>query len=284
MESKKRWRVTVHDAATDTTFQHDCQFLYSGTGILVEPRYIDVPGSETFKGDLIHASRWPSDLSLKDKDVIIVGNGCTADQIVPAIIPDVKSVTQIARSKHYIRPALPDLAAIRNATKYVPGLMYLMRFAVFALGEADWQGFYMTKYGAFFRNKSEPAAIAYMKKTAPKKYHDLLIPDFPIGCKRRIYDPGYLPSLHSEKVTLTMDKILAIVPEGLRTESGIVKADVIALATGFKTNNFMGDIELVGQNGKTLQDHWKHTGPGAYNSIMMNGFPNFFFLLGKFLG
>ena len=41
-----------------------------------------------------------------------------------------------------------------------------------------------------------------MRATAPEKYHDLLIPDFDVGCKRRIFDNGYLESLHGPNLTL----------------------------------------------------------------------------------
>lgn len=47
-----------------------------------------------------------------------------------------------------------------------------------------------------------------MKSTAPAKYHDILIPDFDVGCKRRIFDGGYLESLHNDKLHLMESKLL----------------------------------------------------------------------------
>lgn len=283
IEATSRWRLTILNNKTGKVFTHECTFLYSGTGILTEPRKLDVPGAETFSGDLVHAARWSPDVNLKDKKVVVVGNGCSACQIVPAILDETRSVTQFIRSKHWIIPALdvPGLPIIRFLFKVVPGLLKLMRFMVFLIGENSWRGFYMTKTAAALRKQREARTTAYMKKAAPEKYHDLLIPDFPIGCKRRIFDPNYLRSLRSEKIHLTNSPILEVVPEGVRTKDGITEADAIVLAIGFQTNGYLGDVEVVGKGGKTLAQHWEAAGgPGAYNATMLNGFPNFFMILG----
>lgn len=285
LESKSRWLLTVTDLATDTEFQHESQFLYTGTGILVEPRYPDIPGIDSFSGKLFHAAKWDTSATLKDKDVVVVGNGCSADQIVPAIAKQVKSVTQFARSKHWIMPYPPmGSEAVFNALcTYVPGFVDFLRFNVFLLLEYEWKSFGGDKKAAAFRKQREAASASYMRKKAPEKYHDMLIPDFPIGCKRRIYDPGYLDSLHSDKVDLTNDPILEIVPEGVRTKNGVTKADVIVFATGYATNTYLAGIEIVGRGGKTIEKHWEASGGAeAYNSVLVNGFPNFFMLLGKF--
>jgi hypothetical protein len=61
--------------------------------------------------------------------------------------------------------------------------MQLHRFAVFAVAESDLSLFYMTKAGARARETRRKRVVKYMKETAPAKYHDLLIPDFDVGCK-----------------------------------------------------------------------------------------------------
>lgn len=283
IETTSRWRLTIHNTKTNQVSYHECTFLYSGVGILTEPQKFDVPGTETFAGDMVHAARWRPDVSLKNKRVIVVGNGCSACQIVPAILDDTKSVTQFIRSKHWIIPPLEvsNLKVLSFLFKVVPGLLKFMRFMIFLIGENAWRGFYMTKSAAALRKKREADATAYMKKAAPAKYHDLLIPDFPIGCKRRIYDPYYLRVLKSEKIHLTDSPILEVVPEGVRTKDGITEADAIVLAIGFKTNGYLTGVEVIGRGGKTLEQHWEAAGgPGAYNATMLNGFPNFFMLLG----
>ena len=73
-----------------------------------------------------------------------------------------------------------------------------------------------------------------------------------------------------------------ILPNGIRMESGeVIEADVIILANGFDTNQYLGGVELIGEDGVTLQEHWESFGgPGAYNCTALSGFPNMFFLLG----
>ncbi|KAK2593191.1 hypothetical protein QQS21_009120 [Conoideocrella luteorostrata] len=286
VEAAQRWRVHARDAAGRHII-HESQFLFTGTGHLVKPRVPDFPGLETFKGPVLLPCKWPADANLQNKRVIVVGNGCTASQIVPAISHETKHVTQIVRSKHWIVPPVhvPNDAVFRFLLVWVPGFLKLVRLAAFLIAENHMRGFYMTKAGARYRKHIQTRAEAYIRKTAPAKYHSLLIPDFEIGCKRRVFDSGYLKSLHAENVTLTDDPIVKITPDGLETKKGSIRADVLIMATGYDTNTFMSGINIIGREGKTVSQHWESLGgPGAYNSVSMSGFPNFFMLLGTWFG
>ncbi|KAH7010550.1 monooxygenase [Ilyonectria destructans] len=286
-EERGRWRLTIRHGNTGSTYLHDCQFLFSGTGQLVTPRELDVPGVENFKGHIFHSARWRDDVDLQGKNVVLFGNGCTAAQIVPSIVGKTKHLTQIVRSKHWIMPPVDKIIPgwLRWQLKYIPGATALQRLVTFLALENELRGFYMTAAGRMFRHSQRKVSEGYMRETAPKKYHDLLIPDFEVGCKRRIFDSGYLESLHSKNLTLINDKAVEIVPEGLRTQGGdVIPADVIVLANGFMTNSFLGGLEIMGRGGKTVEEHWdEFGGPEAYNCSAMSGFPNFFLLLGELL-
>lgn len=40
-------------------------------------------------------------------------------------------------------------------------------------------------------------------------------------------------------------------------------------------------MDVVGRNGENVSQHWsKYGGPAAYNCSVLNGFPNFFMILG----
>ncbi|OAQ86370.1 monooxygenase [Purpureocillium lilacinum] len=284
IESTKRWRLEIRNLEDGAIFFHECQFLFSGTGILVTPREPDMPGIETFKGPVFHAARWRKDVSLKDKNVALIGNGCTASQIVPKVVGETRHLTQYIRSKHWIIPPIdvPHTKTISWLFQYVPGLMAFVRFCVFLYAENDMRGFYMTRAGERYRKSRERNATRYIRKTAPERYHDLLIPDFEIGCKRRIFDPGYCEALHATNLDVLDDPIEEVLPDAIRTKGGkVTKADVIVLANGYSTNQFMSGIEVVGRNGVTIDKHWeKFDGPEAYNCIALNEFPNFFMILG----
>ncbi|GAB1210831.1 hypothetical protein APSETT445_009629 [Aspergillus pseudonomiae] len=228
----------------------------------------------------------PSQQEIKAYQDGVVATYGTAAQIVPAIVKRTKSLTQIIRSQHWIFPATnftyPKI--LKWIFQYIPLSLKLHRLHIFLLAESSFRMFPMTDKAARLRQKRRREVEKYMKDTAPAKYHDILIPDFEIGCKRRIFDDGYLKSLHSENLSLTTAKILEIVPEGVKTSDGIVAADVIVLATGFKTNQFTPFMDIVGRNG-SLTDHWKrYDGPEAYNCSAMSGFPNFFLLFGPNAG
>lgn len=288
IDDRSVWRLSVRDNETEAPFYHECQFLFAATGILVQPRELDVPGAASFKGAVFHSAQWRHDVDLTGKRVVLFGNGCTAAQIVPSIAGEVAHLTQVARTKHWVYPPPLDATSyglMKLIARYVPGSMRLQRFLIFAGAEQAFRGFYMTERGARFRRKKREGVERYMRATAPERYHDLLVPDFEIGCKRRIFDPGYLVSLHATNVTLTDERVLEIVPEGVRTAAGVIEADVIVLANGFVTgSNFFAGVEIVGRGGETVGEHWARLfgagAAGAYNSSAMSGFPNFFALLG----
>lgn len=277
--------LEIRDRETGEVFYHECRFLFAGSGILVTPREIDIPGSDNFRGSIFHSSQWRDDVDVEGKNVVVIGNGCTAAQIVPSIVDKVKSLTQIVRSKHWILPPIDMVYAesLKKVFSYLPGVMMIQRLLVFLIAEIELKAVPMTTSAAKFRQKRRARAEQYMRSTAPAKYHDLLIPGFEIGCKRRIYDSGYLKSLHSNNLTLTNERALKIVENGIETDRGFIKADVIVLANGFSTNTFLEGVTVTGREG-TLNQHWNSFGGAeAYNCSAMSGFPNFFMLLGMCL-
>ena len=62
-------------------------------------------------------------------------------------------------------------------------------------------------------------------------------------------------------------------------QGDLIEADVLIYGTGFKTNPFLLDIDVVGENGKTIQEHWSQ-GATAYMGVSTHGFPNLHLLYG----
>ncbi|WKT51481.1 FAD/NAD(P)-binding domain superfamily [Fusarium oxysporum f. sp. vasinfectum] len=282
-EEHAQWRLTIRDLESGSLFSHECQFLFSATGLFSNPRELDIPGVKSFKGPIIHSAKWRHDVNLTGKRVVLFGNGCTAAQIVPNILPQTKSLTQIIRSKHWILPPIdgPTLDVLRWVMKNIPGVQRLLRVLVFLETERQYKLFEMTEAGARVRAKFRETALTYMKKTAPVKYHDLLIPDFEFGCKRRIYDSGYLESIHADNFSLTDKPATEITPDGVRVGGQVIEADVIVLANGFETGGFLKGIEVIGRNNENLHQHWeRYGGAEAYNTTSVSGFPNLFLLYG----
>lgn len=59
----------------ETTY---AEILVSAVGILQNPRYPDIPGLETFKGDVFHSARWNREVDLRGKKVAVIGNATSA--------------------------------------------------------------------------------------------------------------------------------------------------------------------------------------------------------------
>jgi cation diffusion facilitator CzcD-associated flavoprotein CzcO len=95
-------------------------------------------------------------------------------------------------------------------------------------------------------------------------------------------DTGYLTSLHSPKAHLITSPRISLTPTSLVTTTGSeIPIDILILATGFVTNRFLAPMCVVGRGGETLEQHFETLGgPGAYNTAAVNGFPNFFMILG----
>lgn len=284
-EKSKRWTLSLLDLKTQRQMRHVCQILFNCGGALVKPNPVAFPGQDSFNGKVFHSAEWDHSVDLKGKNTIVIGNGCTGTQIVPALIrqSEVASLTNIIRGKQWIYPSLDFHYSkfMRWCFKNVPFALQLHRLHIYLYAERELPSFQMNKKGAEFREKRRNFVEEYMRSAAPAQYQDMLIPNFEIGCKRRIYDSGYLKALHDPRVTLTNSPIREFVPEGIRTDDGIVKADVIVVANGYDVHHPLPRGVITGKNGEDLAQHWsKYGGPGAYNGTAIASFPNLFFILG----
>jgi len=90
----------------------------------------------------------------------------------------------------------------------------------------------------------------------------------------------WYPALTQPNVELVTDRIAEVTPSGIRTSDGAERpADVLVLATGFKTHGFVAPMEIAGAEGRTLAEEWADV-PQAYLGMSVPGFPNMFLLYG----
>src|SRR5260370_17411244 len=90
----------------------------------------------------------------------------------------------------------------------------------------------------------------------------------------------WYPPLPNPTVELVTDPLVEVTAGGLRLENGSERpADVLVLATGFKTHGFVAPMEIVGAGGRTLAEEWAEV-PRAYLGVSGPGFPNMFLLYG----
>lgn len=279
------WTLYSHDVKTGQKIEHTANILLSCRGHLVYPIHLKEPGLENFKGKYMHSALWDHSVDFKGKNVVVFGNGCSANQVVPALLNDPKynpaSITQIVRSKHYVMPPVPKILLFlyRLLSFNFIGLL-LVRWIVVIIAESRFPLFRGEgPIAKLVRWVNKNMAVSHMKH-APKKYWDILIPDYKVGCKRLIFDYGYIQALNDPRIELTNERVDRVVENGLYLKDGrFVKADIIIACTGYNTRKTF-DQPIKTNKGASLQKIWNTEGVGAYRTIMVKYLPNFFLIGG----
>lgn len=280
------WEVTIQNQTTKGTYVRRAKVVVSAVGSLSVPKPCEIPGAENFKGLLFHSAQWDHRLDWKDKDIVVLGNGCSATQFVPIMSQDAKQLTQFARQAHFLaeRPNPVYGSFFKAIMRYVPGAMRAYRFKLYSDMEKDFAGFDIES-GKLIREGLKQENEKYVKRMAPERYWDALIPKHEIGCKRKVMDTDYLATLWKANMELVADDpVEQILESSVRTKSGReVKADAIVMATGFAVSRMLFPMEIYGQNGQSLNEYWdtEHNGAAqAYLGTCVPGFPNFYTLMG----
>ncbi|KAF9533909.1 hypothetical protein CPB83DRAFT_879810 [Crepidotus variabilis] len=255
--------------------------IISAAGVLHIPKMPVIKGLDTFDGKLFHSARWDESINLSGKRVAVIGSGCTAAQIM-AEIPNTKDikVVQFGRTPSWIFPI--DQGKVSNLTKWIlnsiPLANRLMRWRIFWL--INERNFHLI-FGPFgLQALLRKRSAALMKKAAPQKYHEVLIPNFPVGSRRLIINDSHLRALHLPNVEYKHEAIEEITADGIITSKGEkVPVDVIICATGFVVDKY--PIDVFGRDGITIQGYYDKTGgPNAHLGMTVPGFPNFAMLSG----
>ncbi|KAI0071220.1 FAD/NAD-binding domain-containing protein [Panus rudis PR-1116 ss-1] len=282
--SHQVWRVELKNLKTGSSFD-TAKAVISSVGILCVPRYPrDLDGVKTrFKGQYFHSARWNYDVDLRNKRVAVIGNGCSAAQFLPIIAEEPTThIVNFWRTPMWYFPSVRrTYTAIEKwAFRNIPFVMRLYRWSIFLWQESIWLLVVGGRPNHTLRLLFQKYLTSYMKKLAPKRYHEVLKPDYPFACKRLVVDTGYYSMLHRPNVSLVKDNIADIVEEGILTKNGeLIPFDVIILATGFVVDNY--PFTVRGKKGITLQEYYdQHGGPTAYLGTTIPGFPNFFMLGG----
>lgn len=108
-DEKSIWNITLYNSQNpDEEYNDYAHFLISAAGGSVLPtlpyyllrfsiaRSLSNPnfqkqslkGLSDFKGDSFHSAQWDHSVDLKNKKIALVGNGCSASQIVPVLSKD----------------------------------------------------------------------------------------------------------------------------------------------------------------------------------------------------
>ncbi|WP_232676618.1 NAD(P)/FAD-dependent oxidoreductase [Nocardioides sp. R-C-SC26] len=283
VESEDRWHLELHGGDVVRA-----RFVVSATGVLTQPKLPDIAGVDSFAGVTMHTARWDHDVALAGKRVGVVGTGASAVQVIPTIAPRVEQLTVFQRTPIWCLPkpdvALPSLA--RAGLRAVPGAKFAARLASQTFVEATFP------IAAHFHgllptaSAGERIGRAYLRRAVHDPVvRERLTPAYSLGCKRPSFSNAYLPAFNLPQVHLETHGIAEITPSGVRTADGEHHdLDVLVLATGFKVfeRGNLPSFQVVGRDGRDLEEWWMRERFQAYQGISVPGFPNLFSILGPY--
>lgn len=277
-EGLAAWHLTVTDATG--THQLVASAVALGVGALHEPVMPEIPGIETFRGELLHTAAWDPGTTVVGKRVGVIGTGCSGVQVIPPLAEDARAVTVFQRTPTWvlpkIDPAYPDWLIDQYEKR--PWLMKAHRAKLRAAGEVRVGGF--TKQPKALKAASK-AALAHMHSAVKDPaLRRKLTPDYTMGCKRATLSNTYYPALASDHVTLETSPIHDADETSLTTEDGTThELDVLVFATGFDVTGSYRHLGITGLGGRTLDTDWADD-IQTYYGVTAPGYPNLFFLLG----
>jgi cation diffusion facilitator CzcD-associated flavoprotein CzcO len=273
-----RWHVRTGDGHED-----EGQFLVAATGVLHHPRYPDIPGLDTFAGDCFHSARWDHSVPLEGRRVGVIGNGSTGVQIVSALSTSAGKVVQFQRTPQWIMPVADKSYSQeeRRAFREDPSLIESVRSGPEAVARR-------ARFTSAIIDISSPALAEIQdiveknleESVADPVLREKLRPDYRVACKRLVYSSSYYRAMQQPSVDLETGAIDRIENTGVRTKDGTFhELDVIVLATGFKVDQFVRPMTMIGEGGVDIEDLWAER-PRAYYAVTVPHFPNLFLLNG----
>lgn len=312
-ETTAEWRVR-----TDIGDEVVAWFVIMATGCLSEPNMPDIPGVETFAGEVLHTGRWPREpVEFAGKRVGVVGTGSSGVQAIPIIARQAAELVVFQRTPAYTLPAGDEpldahlQAAIKadysgfRARNNEVATAGLSRFptnpnSVFLFSEKEREAIFEHCWNrggplllrAFGDPLVDPAANEVVADFVRGKIRRTvtdpevaakLTPTHVIGCKRICLGDGYYETFNRPNVRvidIAAHPIEEVFPTAIRTSEGIHELDALVFATGYAAiTGAVLRIDIRGRGGLSLRQAWSD-GPRTYLGLSVPGFPNLFTMTG----
>ena len=126
-EERRRWTIT-----TEQGDEVHASYYVMATGCLSMPKVPDIPGADTFKGEVYFTSTWPHEgVDFTGKRVGVIGTGSSAVQSIPLMAQQAEQLTVFQRTPNFSIPARNGpiaeerLAAYKNDPAAYPTAAHL---------------------------------------------------------------------------------------------------------------------------------------------------------------
>lgn len=274
-EDAKLWEVALADGGTLIT-----RFLIAATGVLSQPRKLDIPGMDGFAGRILHTTKWDDGYDLKGRRVGLIGTGATAVQLIPEVAKEAADLTVYQRTAIHVTPktdfAIPGF--MRRLFARAPKTLRAFRWftdmtyeATFVLAVVHYRQFWwLNKLGDM------SSKMLRLRIIRDKDLRRKLTPGYELGCKRPTFSNSYYRTFTEPHVHLQTAGIERVEPDGIVTADGTkTEIDTLVLATGFDLweANFPA-IEIIGRDDRNLGKWWRSDGFQAYQGVSIPYFPN----------
>ncbi|HET6564740.1 MAG TPA: NAD(P)/FAD-dependent oxidoreductase [Xanthomonadales bacterium] len=279
-EESFSWCVVVESGETFIA-----RFVIDTSGVLANPKTPYIDGAETFQGASFHTAQWDHSVPYEGKRVGIIGSGCSAAQVIPAIAGKVANlVVFMGRAQWVIPRSDRNYGPLERFVTNLPGIRHLKRFLIFGYHEVRFVAFRRYPFTGSISRAIKKLYANTLRKNLEKYIADEnlrhhMMPDYELGSRRVIPTNTYLPALARDNVVVDISGIERITATGIRTRDGRdFPLDIIVYATGFYAYTDMHKamtFQVYGRGGRSLSGEWE-TAIASYKGVTYSGFPNYF--------
>ncbi|MBO0767429.1 MAG: NAD(P)/FAD-dependent oxidoreductase [Solirubrobacterales bacterium] len=270
------WELTLASAPAIRT-----RYLITATGFLSQAKSPDIPGIDSFAGDVVHSADWDPSVALNGRRAAIIGTGATGVQLIPELASQVAELTVYQRTPIWVVPKLdgPVPKYVQKLFARVPAIQSAARLANTSILEAmTFSGVLHYRQFQLGNRVAELLGRAHLRaQVKDPETRRKLTPHYSLGCKRPTFSNSYFQAFNRPNVTLETESIDHIEPGAIVTTDGRrTQIDLLVLATGFSLweRNFPA-IEITGRDGLNLGRFWREGRFHAYEGFSVPGFPNF---------
>ena len=200
-----------------------------------------------YQGKIVHTQAW-GDTDYKNKNVTIIGSGCTAITMAPSIIKEAKTVTLIQRSPAWII----NIDSQEESTRSYKTFQVLKDYI----------------FSRFFKKSLKNKMIS-----KNSYYNEITTPSYDFWDQRPAssLDNDYFNAVKSDKVSTVRQGISKWEKTGVKLNNGkVIDSDVTVMATGGNAQ-LLGGIDIFVENKKININN-----TSWYRGMMFSGMPNLF--------